>query len=242
MVLNRVITAVIVGLLLPVPSEAQNESHWGVAGSFTPSWSTSDTFRNLRENLWGIDPEADVSLEGTEFTIGFVRGSTRGGEWGVSYVRKPFKDGARFHESDESDPCTPTQCSRHTSTVVTRDVRLQGVEFHWFRPFVTAANRVQVGVNIAGGVASVKGNADETIVFEDTITFPGFPTRRDVFTDTFSGSVKDFEFMYSVVPLLKLEVQGAVIVAPGLKIKVAGGLNMPALSMRVGLTYLFGAP
>ena len=238
---KRIVTTIVIGLLFPTLSSAQNESHWGINASYTPTWSISDSFSNLRETLWGIDRDATVTAEGNEFTIGFVRGSTRGGDWGVSYVQKQFDDGTQFFEFEESSPCTPTECSRRTSTLVASDLKLQGVEFHWNRPLVTIANRVQLGFNIAGGVASVKGNAEETMVFESSFTFPNFPTQRDVFVDTYAGPIGDFEAMYSIVPLLKIEAQGAVIVAPGLKLKVAGGLNMPALSLRVGATYLFGA-
>jgi hypothetical protein len=50
------------------------------------------------------------------------------------------------------------------------------------------------------------------------------------------------DVMYSIVPLIKAEAQGAVILAPGFKIKVAGGLNFPSVAtVRIGLVYLFGA-
>ena len=227
---------------MPSLDDAANQANQiAMASAFTPNWSINDSSSNLRETLWGFDPDATVSAEGNEFTIGFVRGSMRGGDWGVSYVQKRFDDGSQFHEFEESDPCTPEQCSRRTSTVVLQDVQLQGVEFHWNRPLFTIANRVQIGFNVAGGVASVKGNAEETMVFEDSFAFPGIPPQQNVFVDTYAGPIDDFAVMYSVLPLLKIEAQAAVLVAPGLKVKVAGGLNMPALSVRVGATYLFGA-
>jgi hypothetical protein len=45
----------------------------------------------------------------------------------------------------------------------------------------------------------------------------------------------------AIFPLAKLEAEGAVILAPGLKVKIAGGLNFPSLGARVGVVYLIGA-
>src|SRR5262245_39195147 len=65
---------------------AQNErSYWGASVSGTPAWDTAQQVKDL------LGDEGDViEWKGKEFTIGFVRGSTLGGDLGVSYVRKPF--------------------------------------------------------------------------------------------------------------------------------------------------------
>jgi len=44
-----------------------------------------------------------------------------------------------------------------------------------------------------------------------------------------------------VFPLLKVELMGALIATPAVKIKVAGGLNFPGTGFRVLGVYLFGA-
>lgn len=44
-----------------------------------------------------------------------------------------------------------------------------------------------------------------------------------------------------VFPLLKVELEGAVIATPALKIKVAGGLNSPGTGFRALAVYWFGA-
>jgi hypothetical protein len=65
-------------------------------------------------------------------------------------------------------------------------------------------------------------------------------TTTEVFGDIFSSPAD--ETLYPVVPLLKLEAQGAILVAPGLKLKVSGGLNSPSqAAFRIGVTYLIGA-
>jgi hypothetical protein len=43
------------------------------------------------------------------------------------------------------------------------------------------------------------------------------------------------------VLLFKVEVEGAVIVTPAFKIRVAAGANNPGLSARVGAVFLLGA-
>lgn len=40
---------------------------------------------------------------------------------------------------------------------------------------------------------------------------------------------------------MKLEAEGAVILTPALKLKIAGGLNFPSVSFRTGVVYLIAA-
>jgi hypothetical protein len=229
----------------PSRSYAQStDSHWGVSASVTPSWKASEG--TIKESLLNFEGEGTV--EGTEFTIGFVRGSTRGGDWGVSFVRKPFKDGSGTTLVEDD--------FRQTRT--TQDVFLQGVEFHWAKPFVTFADRVQIGVNIAGGIAQPKGDILETqsVPFEIPPGVPGSFAQQICqsytemgITCVLSGGqlvttelrpAKDV--MYSAVPLVKLEATAAVILAPGLKVRFSGGLNMPSnAAFRIAAVYLIGA-
>lgn len=232
----RALVATVI-LLASMPSIAMaqlsKDGHWGVAASFNPTWTSHDKFR---EFLYGLD--GDWDLEGSEFSIGLVRGSMGGGEWGVSFVRKPFKNGPPLVEVDSETSCFQNFCSGFTSTdtQTMQDVYMRGVEFHSFIPFVTMANRVQIGVNVGGGIAFPEGTFVETRDFVSTVT--GFPPQTDSFTEVRPAD----EVMYKYVPLAKAEVQGAVIVAPGLKVKVSGGLNMPsAFTFRIGVVYLIGA-
>jgi hypothetical protein len=232
-----VLTFVLIGLF-PHPAFAQlsDTSQWGIGVSFTPAWESEETWRK-------IFIEGEGELEGKEFTIGIIRGSASGGDWGISFVQKPFKDGLTIVERDEyaSDPCTPQNCSSGstTQTSIMRDVKLTGVEFHWFKPFVTIANRVQIGINIAGGIAAVKGTVDETITFENVNTFNG-QTFRSSDSDTFLQPAEEALFRYW--PLGKVEAQTAIIVAPAAKIKVSVGMNFPAqIAFRVGGIVFFGS-
>lgn len=215
----------------PALAQGNHPSHWGASVSFTPHWEAYDTFQEL------LYDDGQGTIEGSEFTVGVVRGSARGGEWGVSYVRKPITDGTTLTDGSESS--TNGFTSSFTSSLVFRDVYLQGVEFHRFMPFGTIKNRVQIGLNIAGGIAFVEGTIEET-----SESFSQFPrpngtvqteTRRDTYV------VDADEIIYKYQPLFKLEGQVAVIVAPALKLKVGAGVNLPSVfAFRVGAVVLFG--
>ena len=136
--LSGVLFLVVLIGLLPAPAQAQgtNDSHWGVAASSTPNWTIAEPIRKLFF-------EEEGTIKGSEFTIGVVRGSTRGGDWGVSFVRKPFKDGSGEISSDRQcfDPAQRQCVTEHESTL-TQGVYLNGVQVHWFIAFATIKSRV----------------------------------------------------------------------------------------------------
>jgi hypothetical protein len=220
-------------------------SHWGVSASATPSWEISASVKELLG-----DEDETVNIKGSEFTIGFVRGSTLGGDWGVSYVRKPWDDGVGFSSSSTQcltiDPSQPPLCPRSSDKTIFERVALTGVEVHWFIAprFARIRDRVQIGANIAGGIAKVSGT---------TLTVSDFQYPVPVFTPGPGGfrfrleneHVEErspaSEEILPVLPLLKVELMGAVIATPALKIKVAGGVNFPGTGFRVLGVYLFGA-
>jgi hypothetical protein len=215
-------------------AHAQNTtaSHWGASVSFTPQWKAHG---ELQELLWA---EGDGRIEGSEFTVGIVRGSTTGGEWGVSFVRKPVKDGVTITRiTEDSD----SQFSVHqTQRLVFQDVYLQGVEFHSFIPFATIKNRVQIGINLAGGIARTRGSIEETFEMISEFHLPNGDviTNADSSSNVFPADV----IVYKYQPLGKVEAQAAFIVAPFLKIKAGAGFNMPsAVCFRMGAVLLIGA-
>jgi hypothetical protein len=221
--------SMLVTIALPGMAAAQDRSYWGVGVSFVPAWTATP-----RVQAFLID--GDGTLQGSEFSVGMVRGSTRGGDWGVSFVRKPFKEGMTFVESS-SDCFTPTQCFGFTQTQVFHDSYVNGFEAHGSFSFVTIKNLVQVGMNVGGGVGRVRGTVEETYEFTSTHPQTGqpLPPERDVTVRPAD------EVLYKLMPLFKLEAQGAVILTPALKVKVAGGLNLPGTSFRVSAVYLIGA-
>src|SRR5215217_3475005 len=124
-------------------AQPTKDSHWGVSASFSPQWTSSEKFQEL------LLMEGD-QLAGKEFTVGVVRGSTLGGEWGVSFVRKTFDD---MTITDTQQDCFGTDCFSSTTTTTLRSVYFKGVEFHAAIPFVTIKQRVQLGIVAGGGIA-----------------------------------------------------------------------------------------
>ena len=218
--------------LAPRTAAAQTkDKHWGVAASISPSWTSIDTFKDMLY-VEGGDP-----LEGKEFSIGVARGSTLGGEWSVSYVRKPIND---MTVTDSEQQCFSTDnCFSSSSTQTFRNVYLRGVEYLAAIPFATIKQRVQVGIVVGGGIAVPEGEVTET--FTSTSTFrpaPNQPLVAQTNTDT-TVSQAD-EVFFKLQPLGKVEGMADVILAPGLKIRFSGGLNVPGTGFRISGVYLFG--
>jgi len=217
----RIACICLLSLMLPVVAAAQG-TRWGIQASFTPTWTGNETFTK-----WLIDGVPDV--EGSEWTFGFVRGTMNGGDWGLSYVRKPFKDGSTFVENE--DECgSGFGCTTFNETNTTRGVYLRGVEVDFFIP-VYSKNRFQIGINAGGGVGFVEGDVDVVTIQQD----PGQPPQ------TYTSTEKASDVFFAATPLVKAEALVAITLAPGLKVKVGGGLNSPGYAFRIGAMYLFGA-
>ncbi len=224
-------------------AQEADRSHWGVSFSATPAWNLAQQVRELLSE----DGE-ELNIQGREITIGFVRGSTRGGDVGVSFVRKPWKDGLGSSSNDvdcfNPGPNQAPVCLSDREQTLFDHLILNGVEFHWFFApgFARIKNRVQIGANIGGGIAKVTGSI-RTINDRQQPVFtpgPGGGTTRIVTNHT-EETKPAREELLPLFPLLKLELEGAVIVSPAVKIKVAGGLNFPGTGVRVLAVYFFGA-
>ena len=234
--MDRSLRAIVfVGILIGSwPATAAAQSHWGISFSATPSWELASQLKDLLEG-----DDALVDFKGSELTVGVVRGSTLGGDWGVSFVRKPFKDGSSVVEFDEQ--CFQSTCLQTSETSVFQDVTLTGVEFHWFARFVNIKNRVQIGLNIAGGIASLSGDVIKTYNYFDVTNFD---PRTGAITTAPRSDVEVVdakEELFSLFPLGKVEAAGAVILHPAVKVRVSGGLDFPGYAARIGLVYLIGA-
>jgi len=221
---------------------AQN-SHWGVGVSATPQWQITQRVKDL------LADEGEVlNFEGSEFTIGAVRGSTLGGDISINFVRKPWKDGLGI-SSDTTEcftpgPNQPQICLRDREQNFFNKVKLNGVEFDWFYAprFGRIKDIVQIGLNVGGGIAKFTGSVRKV---EDRgepvfVPGPGGGTVRINNNHTEESNTAEDELL-PIFPLVKLELMGAVIATPAIKIKVAGGLNFPGSGFRVMGVYLFGA-
>lgn len=238
MSVGRFSCLVVVGaLLLPSVAAAQDKSsHWGVRFSLTPNWEISNNIRKILYESGDLG-----TMKGKEIEIGFVRGSTLGGDAGVSFVRKPFSDESGIITTNQD--CfnqAQTICRPNVETTQFQTVYLNAVEFNWSKPVHTFAQRIQVGFNVGAGVGTMKGNVVKTTDrFEPTGFNQNGPTGFVQRHETEVLLAKDE--LLPIFPMFKLEAEGAVIVAPGLKVKFAYGVNFPATSFRMTVVYLIGA-
>lgn len=208
-------------LLLPSPALAQNESHWGVAATLTPQWKVPSQLEDLFDGV--------VDLKGTDFAIGIVRGRHRSGDWGLSFIHKKVKDGSRI-EKFEQDCNFTNGCFAEGSSFVTDGVTVNGVELHKYVPFVIIKERVQIGMNFAGGVGSFSGDLQERKLEPQLIPGSRFPgPGRQVETLTIQPASELIGT--STLPLAKIQVAVGVIVNPSFKIRVQGGLDVPGYEL-----------
>ena len=224
--------------LLPASGFAQDESHWGVAVSITPKWKVPDRFKFV------FDAQT-IDITSQDFSIGIARGRTLGGDWSVSYVRKNFKDGSYSDDTEVScDDFGVPGCFRQGSRRTLNNGTLSGIEALKFISFGTIKERVQIGMNVGGGIGSLKGDL-EVREFDVDVTCPqGRCTGRQR-EDVFTVDVNDEDnrlYPLPVYPLGKVEVAVGVILAPGLKVRASGGLDFPGTrTFAITGVYLIGA-
>ena len=206
-------------------------SSWGVFVNFAPSWKGNSTFTDI------FLFEGEGTVEGSDFSIGLARGKTLGGHWGVGYTRKKYKDTTLVKSESYSEA---NFSNTSTETLVFHNVYLDAIEFFSFIPFATIKERFQVGLNVGGGAGFPKGTIDSTYVNVSTFFPPTGPPQTQTQTDFESGPAKDY--IFGIQPLFRLEIVGALIAAPGLKVTFGGGLNAPStFAFSVGAVYLIGA-
>lgn len=236
-------------LLMPQLAVAQPKTkppknpRWAVSFSVTPSWKIAPFIQNALS-----DDDETVNFEGSELTIGFGRGSRRGGDWGVNFVRKPFKDGLITEKSQTQcfpgPPPNNTQlCNTSHETNVARGMMLTGFEVHWFIAVARIKDRIQLGVNLAGGIANVKGTIHKV---EEGSQWQFVPSPGGQGTNVLTPFHNEednpaSEELMKKFPLIKVEIEGGVILTPALKVQIAGGLNFPSTNgVRVLFLYLIG--
>ena len=205
----------------------EQDSHWGFSFSYVPVWSHISAF----DEVWEATP---VDMEGSEFRVGIVRGRDMGGYWGVSFVSKMIKDGSIIAEEDFDfgGGTVPGDFA------VFNGVSIAGVEWEGFKPFVTIRDRVQIGLGWGAGVGWFQGTVE---VHEFELEFVG-PGNAVVITETIEEALAKETYRISVMPLARIELAAAVILAPGLKLLASGGFNFPATQIiSVSVSYIFGA-
>ncbi len=201
---------------LPGVAFAQlDQPSWGLTGGFAPLWKVPTQLGEV------LDAQT-LNIKGQEFRIGLIRGTTLGDEWGVTLVHKRL--------SKES--VVAVRQSNDVISVVTDDAELLGVEVHRFFSFVRAG-RAQIGLNVGGGVAQMRGFVTGSID-------PGNGTsiRAPIgFSELFELVGQKIE----IFPLARAEVAVAAMVGDRVKVRVGSGFNMPGIQLAsVSVSWLLG--
>jgi hypothetical protein len=235
-----VVTVLALTALCPARLPAQTAEKavlWGVTASVTPRWSAAGAVKNY------VDAD-QYDISGGEFTVGFVRGRSMGGEWGVSFVRKSVREGStsRF---GTYEVCFQQECVEESTTFVAKNVSLMGVEAHNYFNLVTIRRRVQIGVNVAAGVVGVLGQAEKTRRYAAVVPDPGMGgshlQQASEVTTVDGGQIFSGGNPVTYTVSAKLEAALGFILTPTLKVRVTGGVNFPGYHIAsVHVIYLFG--
>ena len=202
-------------LWAPSPAAAQiDDTSWGITAGVSPQWNMPGTiFAELFD-------AATLDVKGPEFRIGVIRGTTLGGEWGVSLIHKRLSKESTIELVGSDD----------LLTVVADDAELIGLEVHRFFPFARAG-RVQIGANLGGGSAQLLGFVTGTYVGTTSTNF------TVPFPEAFNVTGREIDWL----PLGRAELAAAAMVGERLKVRVSGGFNMPGFQVvSVSFSYLLG--
>lgn len=230
----RIVIVCAMSMLLASSASAQ-ESSWGVSASIVPAWTVPNDNALFKMMF---DAES-VDVSGSEFRVGFVRGRTLGGDWGVSFVRRTLKDGSSVSDLYREEAAPNIEIGDFTTL---HNVEITGVEIHKFSPFGTIKQRVQIGLVFGGGIGSSKGVLERRSVSLDQ----RFVGNTPIFTARETRETLDAKELIfpgnGLVPLGRLELAVAGIVAPGVKVRASGGLSFPGThSFSIAGVYLIGA-
>jgi hypothetical protein len=231
----------------PAPSSDSSNSkvsHWGVLFSATPSWYVPNSIINKLAEGGG------ATIVGTQFTIGIVRGRAMSGDWGVTFVHEPVKDGSNGFGSDTScgppggfsNGPLPGGCFNTSGAAKTQGVKMNGVQVHKFIPFGVIKRRVQLGIELAGGIGKLSGTLQKTS--SDTTNIQTNPkTRQTTAVLTTTVTTEDITAeLPGKVPLGRLAFVAAAIIHPAIKVRWEAGMLMPGQSFTtLVVTFLFGA-
>jgi len=202
-------------LLVPARSDAQiDDTTWGITGGVSPQWKMPGTI------LADLFDATTLDVKGPEFRIGVIRGTTNGGEWGVSLIHKRLSKESEFEIEGTND----------TLTVVADDAEMIGLEVHKFFPFARPG-RVQIGVNLGGGIAQLRGFVSGVQIGATSTNF-SLP-----FPEAFVVARSEIDWL----PIGRAELGVATLIGERLKIRVSGGFNMPGYQIvSLSFSYLLG--
>lgn len=236
---TSVVVLAVIALAASVSAQTNEESTFGIQASLGPQWQILPGVKQL----FG----SDINLTGREVRVGIVRGRTLGGDWGVSYSHNKIDNTSVIQASSGLCGGYPTtqyyKCFDTGTSYRLYNVSFDGLEVHKFVPFVTIAERLQIGMNIAGGVAWVKGSAEKKVTTVQEVN--EMPTRTyyvpvETISTVIVADVLKEEGGLSIIPSARVEAVVAIIVARGLKLKASAGIGALGYSrFNLGVTYLF---
>jgi hypothetical protein len=227
----------------PAPSSGSSNSqasHWGVLFSATPSWYVPNSIIDK------IASGGGATIVGTQFTIGIVHGRSMSGDWGVTFVHESVKDGSNGFDNDTScgfaNGPMPGGCFNTGGAAVTQGVKMNGVQAHKFFSFGAIKQRVQLGLELAGGIGKLSGTLQKTSSdITNVVMNPKTGQRTALLTTTVTTEDVTAE-LPGKVPLGHLAFVAAAIINPAIKVRWEAGMLMPGQSFStVMVTFLFGA-
>lgn len=219
--------------------EPSPPAEWAITGSLTPTWDLNPLGMSVLANaektdVRGVDGKS--TLNGSDWSIGFAHGRALSWDWGVSFVRTRItKDSVidrtnTFQTGSSSGPVTV----RGGEQVTFRDVSVNGAEAHMYVPFVTIADRVQIGMMLAGGGGKFSGT-----VRSDTFEFDGLHATEE----HVEGDVSVAHELYWEQPWTltgRIEPGVAIIISPRFKVRAGAGFHYPGTTyFSMGATYYF---
>jgi hypothetical protein len=198
----------------PTAAAQIDDTSWGITAGISPRWSIPSTW------LAELFDATTLDVKGPEFRLGIIRGTTLGGEWGISLIHKRLSKESTFQ----------VEGSDSVVTVVADDAELVGVEVHRFFPFARAG-KVQIGVNLGGGIAQLRGFVTGAFVSQTEANFT-LP-----FSEAFAVTGREIDYL----PLGRAELGAAALIGERLKIRASGGFNMPGFQVvSLSFSYLLG--
>jgi hypothetical protein len=210
--------ALLMLLALGVPASAfaqLDKPSWGISVGFSPFWK-------VPEGLGKVFEAERLDLKGQEFRIGAIRGTTRGGEWGISLVHKRISKKSVIAVRQGAD----------VVTVTADDAEFLGVSLDQFVPFYRTKH-VHIGADVSGGLAQMRGFLTATVDQKNTATVHA----KIPFRELFRLGGRDVK----IFPLARAQIAASVLAGDRVKVRIGGGLNMPAIEyVTITVSTLFG--
>lgn len=232
--------------------EPKDKTRWGFTVGWSPNWKV-DEGDKLGSMFFqpGVDEDGgNVNITGYEFRVGVARGRELGGDWAVTFVRRKIDDGSTVGKAEQNcqtftvPPFPPgnskTLCALEGARSTYHGASLMGLEVNKFFAFATIKKRVQIGMNLAIGVAQMHGQAQEAVynAFQflpngNVIVDPNSPVIATI-------DAKDTLAMHNQA-IGKVMFSVAGLLGHGIKVRMDTGYAFPGI-MTLGLTgvYLFG--